>query len=303
MKNGELIKKALEEEIPDMEAVQEKCLEILHSEKAGDERQGRRCSHPKRRVAISAGLGVCVLIFLCLCLCHSPVYSNAKPFIARLQAWLHLDHERVTVGEMQKNSIRIPEDCEEVEYQGEQYLAKSYDSIEELEEDIGKHLDVWRGVEKFGENDIMLRIVEGEYARIDIFYDVSEGAFKGRKECESKMQGLKCCITIPLSEEFSMNNIKLKDQVLRDAILEDEGNLIKYDRNGGYSIVETYDSVHLNTTISVIETKKTENINKKQDEVESYHYYYLYFVHGGLSYQISCKSDLETVKSIVEELQ
>lgn len=301
MKISEIIKQAIEPDMPDMEAVRQKCIEELHKGKERPEKTNKRKPNRKIRKSLYASLGVCAALWFCVL--NWPVNSNAESFIARLQTWLRLDHESVTVGEMQKNAIQIPEDCEEVEYEGEKYLTKSYASPEELEEDIGKHLDIWRGVEEFKENGIVLHIVEGEYARVDFYYDISDGKVMGSTECGEKMQDLKCCITFPLSEDFSLNNIKLKDEVLKDATLDEKGNLIKYARNGDYSILESYHSAHLNANISVIERKKIENIDKRQDDVESYQYYYLYFVYKGLSYQINCNSHLEIVKSIVEELE
>lgn len=300
MKGSELIKKAMETDMPDMEAVQKKCIKELHSGKGKSEKENRKKTNRKIAKSIYAGLAVCVVAFLCVF--HLTARTGAESFMASLQTWLHLDHhERVEVGELQKDSIHIPEDCEKVEYGGETYLTKNYASLEELEEDIGKHLALWRGVDDFKKNGIMLRIVEGEYARVDVYYDVSEGEVMESAKRESRIRDLECYITIPLSETFSMNSIKLKDQVLKDATLDTKGNLISYAQNGEYSIVETYHSERLNTEVSVIVKKSVVDIEKKQNDIIDY--YYVYFVHEGFSYQINCNSNLEAVKSIVEELQ
>ena len=297
MNSSELIKQAIELDMPDMELIRQKCIEKLH-EGQSSETTKQKGLNRRMRKSIYAGLGVCAAIWLCVL--NLPASINAGSFIVRLQTWLHLDHEKVAVGELEKNSIRIPEDCEEVEYGGEKYLTKSYASPEDLEEDIGKHLDIWRGVEEYKENGILLRIVNGEYARVDFYYDVSKGKVLENANYENKIQDLECYITIPLSENFSINNIKLKDQVLKDAVLDEKGNLISYGQNGDYSILETYYSEHLSTDISVI-GKKVIDIGKKQDDLISY--CYLYFVYKGLSYQIHCHSNLDTAKSMVEELE
>lgn len=298
MKGSELIKKAIESDMPDMEAVQKKCIEELHQGKKASEKMNKKKPKQKIRKSIYATLGACAAIWFCVL--NLPVSSDAESFIARLQTWLHLKSERVEVGKMEKNSIRIPEDCEEVEYEGEKYLAKSYTSPEELEEDIGKHLEIWRGVDEFEEDGIVLRMVDGEYARVDLFYDVLEGEVLESAGHGEEIQLLECYITMPLSAEFSMNNIKLQDQVLKDATLDGKGNLISYGQNGDYSILETYYSEHLDTDVSVIGKRMTD-MGREQDNVINY--YYLYFVYEGLSYQINCHSNLETAKSIVEALE
>lgn len=300
MKGSELIKKAMETDMPDMEAVQKKCIKELHSGKGKSEKENRKKTNRKIAKSIYAGLAVCVVAFLCVF--HLTARTGAESFMASLQTWLHLDHhERVEVGELQKDSIHIPEDCEKVEYGGETYLTKNYDSLEELEEDIGKHLALWRGVDDFKKNGIMLRIVEGEYASVDLYYDISEGEVMESAKRESIMQDLECFITIPLSEDFSMNSIKLKDQVLKDATLDAKGDLIGYARNGDYSILETYHSKSLDTDISVIKKKDIENLEIKHSLDTDY--YYFYFIYKGLCYQINCNSNLGKVKSIVEELK
>lgn len=299
MKGSELIKRAIESDMPDMEAVQKKCIEELHKEKEWRERPNKKKPNRKIQKSIYAGLGACAALWLCML--NLPAKTDAESWIARLQTWLHLNHERVEVGKMEKNSIRIPEDCEEVEYGGEKYLTKSYASTEELEEDIGKHLKVWRGVGEFEEGDIVLRILDQEYAMIGFFYDFSKGETMEAEDIGNEMQDLRCYITIPLSKDFSMNNVELKDEALKNVALDEKGNLIDLDHNGDYSVIDTYHSAHLDVDISVIEEKEVENIEKKKDADTSY--YYLYFVYQGLSYQITCHSNLDTAKFVVEELE
>ena len=301
MKSSEVIKRVIESDMPDQKDVRGKCIEELHKGKAESEKTDQKKSNRKMRKTICAGLGACAII--CLCLLNIPASSDAESFIARLQTWLHLNHERVSIGEMKKEYIRIPDDCETVEDDDETYLAKTYSSIEELEKDIGKHLDIWRGGDAYRENGILLRIVDGKYANIALPYDLSKGENTEYANRKDQIQGLKCCITIPLSEDFSMNTIKLKDQFLKNAVLDEKGNLISYSRNSDYSIIETYHSEHLDINISVIEDKRMTDIDSGQEDITDYHYYYLYFVHQGLSYQINCNSNLETAKSVVEELE
>lgn len=299
MRSSEVIKKVIEPDMPDVELVWEKCVEELYKETEKHEKTNQKKAGRNIYKSIYAGMGLCVAVLLFVIILSA--YSNAEAFIACIQTWLHIDQEKVMVGEMKKDSIHIPEDCEEVEYGGEKYLTKSYSSPEELEEDIGKHLEIWRDVEEFKENNIVLNIVEGEYARIIFIYDFLKFEEEKFMNHESEMHSVECYITIPLSESFSMNNIKLEDQFLKDAVLDAQGNLIRYGQNSEYSLLETYRSEHLDTDISVIGKQRGIDIDQKKDEAVSA--CYLYFVQGGLSYQMNCNTNIETAKEIVEKMR
>lgn len=298
MKSSEMLKMVLVQDMPDMEFVRKRCIGELHGETTGNEKTNPRKTVPGMHKMIYAGTGICALVLLCVLLSS---HTDAQSLIARLQTWLHINNERVTVGEMKKDSIRIPEDTKEVEYGGEKYLTKSYSSPEELEEDIGKHLKIWRRADGFEQNRIVLDIVEREYARAIFVYDISRLKVKKYANNENEMNSVECYITIPLSDSFSMNNIKLEDQFLKDAVLDSQGRLIRYGENSEYSLLETYYSEQLDTDISVIGKQRGIDINEKKEDATDVAY--LYFVQEGLSYQINCNTNIEMAKDIVEKLR
>ncbi len=296
MKSSELIKQAIETQMPDADAVRERCMEEFHQESPRRKVAGRKA---KKRAAL--GIVACFAAFLCFLIV--PMRSDAEPFVMRLQMLLHLNQKKVSVGEMKAEAIRIPKDCEKQERNGIEYLTKGYDSLSALEQDIGKKLKVYRGISEFGEDGVLLRVVEGEYALIDILYNTSQENLSAEQaDMDGKLQNLYCYITIPLSEDFSMDKMKVEDKKLGHALFDKDGNLVGFAQNEQYSLTEIYHSERLDTEVAVLE-RNTELNQGQMSQIRGWKYYYLYFIYQGLSYQMVCNTDLDTARSLVESIQ
>ena len=143
-----LLKKVCEKEMPDISETRRMCIDKL-----------RETQPDKKRKRTCVAAVICVGI-LAICLTLTPLNSFAKNFFVQVEAILNLNGSKIAIGDSQKSTIKIPKDCERVEYEGETYLTKAYQNLDLLENEVGMTFDTWNGNAGFQEDGVLLNIVE-----------------------------------------------------------------------------------------------------------------------------------------------
>ncbi len=95
----------------------------------------------------------------------------------------------------------------------------------------------------------------------------------------------------------------LRNEQLKYSTIDEEGNIEGYRQNTEYKLVEQYESVGLDTRITVISSKSDTRGSGDLGEIkESDTMYYLYFTLDGICYQVNCVGTLDKVHGVIENL-
>lgn len=247
---------------------------------------------------------IAILTMIIICLCIMPVNSLAKNVIQHIKTILSLNDESVELGNVDETNIRIPDDCEEVKNEGVTYLSKDYHTLSDLMKDIQTDFYTWKGTDKFLDNGIMLNIVQNDYGRISLLYDITQGTVINEETEHVDLQSVNMFVYFPLSSKTSLGDIMLKNEQLKYSTIDDEGNIEKYQQNTEYELIEQYKSENLDTTVTVISSKTdTKGSGALGDFVESDMVYYLYFTLDGMCYQINCVGTIDKAHGVLENIK
>ena len=210
------MKQVAEHNMPDFSEVRENCVNQLNQKKTLNSHNFRIAT---AIVAITLVVGICI----------SPVNSFADNLLQQIQTYLNLNGNKVEVGQVSKSNIHIPEDCEKAEYNDKTYLSKCYPTLSDLTEDIQSDFYVWMKENQFQENGIILNVIPDDYARITLLYDVN-------KE-NVNLTDLAMYVYFPLSSDSAFEDIKLENEQLKYATIDDEGNIKDYEQNTQYKMI------------------------------------------------------------------
>ncbi len=247
---------------------------------------------------------IALLTMIIVCLCIMPVNSLAKNVIQHIKTILSLNDKPVELGNVDETNIRIPDDCKEVKNEGITYLSKDYHTLSDLMKDIQIDFYTWNGTDKFLNNGIMLNIVQNDYGRISLLYDITQGNIINEEVDHVDLQSVNLFVYFPLSSKTSLGDIMLKNEQLKYSTIDDEGNIEKYQQNTEYELVEQYESDDLNTTITIISSKIDMNRDGDLGEAaDSDTLYYLYFTLDGMCYQINCVGTIDKAHDILKNMK
>lgn len=282
LKKKDFMKQVAEHNMPDFSEVRENCINQLNQKNTLNSHNFRIAT---AIVAITLVVGICI----------SPVNSFADNLLQQIQTYLNLNGNKVEVGQVSKSNIHIPEDCEKAEYNDKTYLSKCYPTLSDLTEDIQSDFYVWMKENQFQENGIILNVIPDDYARITLLYDVN-------KE-NVNLTDLAMYVYFPLSSDSAFEDIKLENEQLKYATIDDEGNIKDYEQNTQYKMIEQYTSYNLGTAVTVISSVTSTAESENTGEFEDSTVYYLYFTVDGVCYQINCVGTLDEAHEVIENLQ
>lgn len=298
MNEKEFMKHVSAYAMPNIASVKELCLAQLNEDKENE-----------TKTAWFAGVIVAAVLMVCLCV--SPVNTLAKNMLSYIRTMINLNGSSVELGDTDKFSITIPEDCEAVEVEGVTYLSKAYDTVSALTDDIGINIYTWQGGSPQTGDVVLLSIVENDYGRIAVIYD-TDGMKMPDEEESVDVIPVTMFAYFPLSEENSLG--ELEGNPLGGLLLQNEqrvysnfddgdGTVEEYLENTEYELVEQYESDILDTTITVIasqtDSKGTGDLGEL-DDMDTL--YYLYFTKDGICYQINVLGTLDGAHKAIEKM-
>lgn len=249
-------------------------------------------------------LKVAVVAMIIVCLCILPVNSLAKNIVQHIKTLLNLNGKSVELGNIDKTNIEIPDDCEEVKDDGIIYLSKDYSTLPDLMKDIQTDIYIWTGTDEFFDDGIMLNIVQNDYGRITLLYDLTKNNVIDKNSDTSDLQSVGMFVYFPLSEKTTLGNIMLQNEQLKYGTIDEEGNIEKYQQNTEYELVEQYENTDLDTTITVISSiSDTKGSGDLGELTESDTVYYLYFTLEGMCYQINCVGTLDKAHDVIKNVK
>lgn len=247
---------------------------------------------------------IAVIAMIVICLCISPVNSLANNIVQHIKIMLSLNDNSVELGNVDEANIRIPDDCEEVKSDGVTYLSKAYHALSDLTKDIETDIYAWMGEDNFFDDGIMLNIVQNDYGRITLLYDVTKNDVIDKAVDNIDLQSVDMFVYFSLSPETSLGDIMLQNEQLKYGTMDEEGNIEKYEQNTEYQLLEQYESANLDTTITVISSQTdTKGNGDLGDITESDTVYYLYFTLEGMCYQINCVGTLDRAHDVIENIK
>lgn len=291
MDEKNFMKQVAEYNMPDILEIKKSCVEQLNED--GRE-QYTHTRFPK----------IAVIAMIVICLCISPVNSLANNIVQHIKTILNLNDTSVELGTVDETNIRIPDDCEEVKSDGVTYLSKAYNALSDLTKDIQTDIYAWMGEDNFFDDGIMLNIVQNDYGRITLLYDVTQNDVIDKNVDNIDLQSVDMFVYFPLSSKTSLGDIMLQNEQLKYGTMDEEGNVEKYEQNTEYQLLEQYESASLDTTITVISSKTDTKGNGNLGDIsESDSVYYLYFTLEGMCYQINCVGTLDKAHDVIENIK
>lgn len=291
MNEKDFMKQVSKFNMPDILEVKKSCIKQLNR----DSRKQDTHAHFPRLAAIS---------ILIICLCIMPVNSLAKNIVQHIKTMLSLNDTSVELGNVHEINITIPDDCEEAKDNGITYLSKAYNALPDLMKDIQTDIYTWNGTDNFLDNGIMLNIVQNDYGRITLLYDVTKQKVINKDVDNIDLQSVDIFVYFPLSPKTSLKDIMLQNEPLNYSTIDEAGNIEEYHQNTEYELVEQYESANLDTGITIISSKSTTTeIGDLEENTESDTLYYLYFTLDGMCYQVNCVGTLDKAHNIIENLK
>jgi hypothetical protein len=228
----------------------------------------------------------------------------ANQLVQHIKTVLNLNEKPVELGDVNETNIRIPDDCEEVQSDGVTYLTKAYNTLSDLTKDIQTDIYAWVGEDDFFDDGIMLNVVQNDYGRITLLYDVTKNEVLNEDDDSVDLKSVDIFVYFPLSSKTSLGDIMLQNEQLEYGTIDEEGNIEKYKQNTEYQLLEQYESANLGTTVTVISSKTdTEGNGDLGDVSDSDVMYYLYFTLEGMCYQINCDGTLDKAHEVIENIK
>lgn len=291
MNEKDFMKQVSEVNMPDIFEVKKTCIKQLNKD---DKTRYIHARFPK----------IAVIAMIVACLCIMPVNSLAKNIVQSIKTMLNLNNESVELGNIDKSNIKIPDDCKEVKADGISYLSKAYSTLPDLMKDIQTDIYTWMGTDEFLDDGIMLNIVQNDYGRITLLYDVTKNNIIDKNSDNTDLLSVDMFVYFPLSQKTSLGDIMLRNEELKYSTIDEEGNIEEYQQNTEYELVEQYENADLDTTITVISSKTDTNVSGNLGEIaESDTMYYLYFTLEGMCYQINCVGTLDQAHDVLNHLK
>lgn len=291
MSEKNFLKQVSEFNMPDILEVKKSCVEQLNESS-------------KKQYTHARFSKIAVIAMIVICLCISPVNSLANNIVQHIKTMLNLNNESVELGNVDETDIRIPEDCEKVKSDGVTYLTKAYNALSDLTEDIQTDIYAWMGKDDFLDDGIMLNIVQNDYGRIAMLYDVTRSDVINKDVDHVGLQSVNMFVYFPLSSKTSLGDLMLQNEQLKYSTVDEAGNIEKYEQNTEYQLLEKYESANLDTTVTVIASKTDVKGNGDLGDIsESDSVYYLYFTLEGMCYQINCVGTLDKAHDVVENIK
>jgi hypothetical protein len=173
-----------------------------------------------------------------------------------------------------------------------------------LTKDIQTDIYAWVGEDDFFDDGIMLNVVQNDYGRITLLYDVTKNEVLNEDDDSVDLKSVDIFVYFPLSSKTSLGDIMLQNEQLEYGTIDEEGNIEKYKQNTEYQLLEQYESANLGTTVTVISSKTdTEGDGDLGDVSDSDVMYYLYFTLEGMCYQINCDGTLDKAHEVIENIK
>lgn len=285
MDNRQFLKIVLSEQMPMEKEVMDKCL------------NDRNVRWYKKKRIQKTGIAVACM-FIALILAFSPIRTLAGSFINNFFVTLKINDKKVDLGEDKSYMITIPKDCENVEYEGDQYLTKQYNSVKELESEINQRILKWEDTDK--ESDVLLAIKNDEYARASVIYKLFDDATVPDDYKAGDVIGISMQAYIPLKDGVSIADCELKDSQLEYVTLDEDGTIKEFQQNEKYELFEQYFDDELKTDVTIV-SDKNEVETSTNDNFGKTERYYFYFLNDGIFYQIEIEASLRNAKQLIKE--
>lgn len=229
----------------------------------------------------------CMVIVVLLAVNYSTCITFCKNIYNELRGIVHVNGKEEVMEETDIIPVSIPENMEEISYNGITYKSKKYTNIFELENELG--IDILEYPYTVELNTV-LQIEDDK----DVLIHVEP---KANTEKEPIMIYMNFSI-IP-TEQNSI--FQFEDTEAKTYIDQDGKNSFEQLGNE-YKIVETYNSENLGINVAIVKDTllSTNNLLEQNEELV---YFHALFVYKNIEYKISMSGTLDEVKQCVEKFE
>ncbi len=229
----------------------------------------------------------CIIIVILLAGNYSTCITFCKNLYNELRGIVRVNGKEEIMEETDIVPISIPENMEEISYNGITYKSKKYTNIFELENELG--IDVLEYPYTVELNTV-LQIEDNK----DVLIHVEP---KANTEKEPIMIYMNFSI-IPTEQ----NSIFQFEDTEAKTYIDQEGKNSFEQLGNEYKIVETYNSENLGIKVAIVKDKllSTNNLLEEDEELV---YFHALFVYKNVEYKISMSGTLDEVKQCVEKFE
>lgn len=262
---------------------EEEQTEMVNSIINKNEKSKRTFSWGRRRVIFCAcSVTMLVLVMFNFSTCIAFCKSAYNGFLGIIS----VNDKLVSLDEAKTIQITVPEDMEEMEYNDVNYKSKVYESISEMENELGIDLLQY----PFTKNaSIVLQIQDDRDVLIHIQSETNVA-----KEPEM--------VFMNFSILSSGHNEKITyDDDNAQVFLDEDGNINMEELGNKYDIVATYKSENLGVKIAIVKDTLTSN-NDMVDQDTLDVYYNAIFVYENIVYRICMNGTENDIRQCIEKL-
>ncbi|HPU62847.1 MAG TPA: hypothetical protein PK304_01700 [Mobilitalea sp.] len=286
MKEKELIYKAIQSNMPNLEEVRQKCLS-----------QNIPAYTEKKKYTFAGYIVFASLIFaVTITVFNIPVIKAwSKNLLDKVFKTYVIDNEQIDLGEMSWLDIKIPKDCKVTEYNNDIYHAKAYKNMKELEEDINYDFLEWSQDYPLADNRILLNFKNEKLGYIAAIIDGTQYFGKDTD------RPYRIIMYFSISPDAPLNETVLESGADPLSFIGTDYGLIQNkEAKQTYTIVEEYKSENLGVDVLIVEWKR--HTSGDPVYLDSQPVYCGYFIYNNVEYQIDASS-VNCIKNIIDSMK
>jgi|LSQX01.1.fsa_nt_gb hypothetical protein len=306
MNEKDLISQIINDKMPNIESVREKCINQQLPTKKDRIQNGRL-----KNLAF-----VTLCSFIILFIFKVPIIkAGARNLIYQIQRLITINDNQVTLGTRDWINITIPDDLSFSEHDGDIYYSKRYGTIKELESDI--HYDFLELQDELPtvNNLISLNLKEDKSGSIIMIFDFYNNAIEESVDSDGIVtyrqsnsiyykdsdlnRPYRLVMNFSVSPKSAIEETLLQDGVDSYSYLATDFGLTQNeDARQAYTVAEQYLSDNLNVEITIVEcTRFTSQDTLKHDVT-----FCASFIYNNVEYQIEANS-LPYLKQLIENMR
>lgn len=239
----------------------------------------------QRRYVVSA---VCVVILIFFMFGPTRVY--ARKIFHELVRFVSVNEEIIELAPSDSVLLTIPNDIQEIMFEGTLFQYKSYDTLASLEKDLNMDVLEFGCNYKEKNNQVNFQVQDHVAGSVNMLIDT---------EASKEVLPISYTLYFSVDGNVSTGQLVYKDE--DDYVSYDYGDETKtFHVQEKYKVIERYKSLNLNTDVLILEKTKKQLRREQTHKDESY---YVVFVYDKVEYLLHFYSDLEGIKSAIERMK
>ncbi|HAU85184.1 MAG TPA: hypothetical protein DCW90_06685 [Lachnospiraceae bacterium] len=239
----------------------------------------------QRRYVVSAA---CLIILIFFMLGPTRVY--ARKIFHELIRFVSVNEEMIELAPLDSVHLTIPNDLQEIMFEGTLFQYKPYDTLASLEKNLNMDVLEFGCDYKEKNNQVNFQVQDHVAGSINMLIDT---------ETSKEVLPISYTLYFSVDDNVSTGQLTYKDE--NDYVSYDYGEEKKtFHVQEKYKVIERYKSLNLNTDVLILEKTKEQSRREQTHKDESY---YVVFVYDKVEYLLHFYSDLEGIKNAIERMK